>query len=544
MIKKINDQELNPIIKLEKATNELESLFKILPAKDLKELKSNEPGISSDWLKQMLDPQNPERENIHPSILSQFDRLGPYLFNKDGYSEESGAVIADILLALVTAYRELLTKQDKQTFAMPSHDIMLTLITLFAGKPARIPRTIIDKPAANRTPEEQQQVTDFINSIIQQETSTQYTDQGQEEKIEKFYALVSDNPKVKAIAEIEGTLWGEDKLFQQEALGVYIKRTFGPEGMRHLLAFLIGFDEAGRSGNFIWRVNEHLERMGKEPNKIKRAFKTEDRETAIAILKTLISLNVTAEVKQGRRGNIRTMKLFMPAGYDLETFDKNIINVGIDIQANNLWYRDAFLPPSGKAPQFTKLLKKIAQENHRNHPLTLSMAPLFAIMWRANGPEGWKISIENLMKWCDQEPRGKYGADNYKDLIAELDYMKHAGYLGDWVNKPNSQDRYKSILTLTPPDWFNTEMAALEAKKEVYLSLPPGGDKPLSPEEFNRIYKASGLSQSQFGNHVGVSGQAIGKVVRGARPSKQLSIKIRAAFPDLVIKNDNQCYPS
>ncbi len=411
---------------------------------------------------------------------------------------------------------------------------MLTLITLWAGKTTRIPRAIIDKPAANRTPEERQQVAAFIKSIIWQESSYSY-DQGHEEKTDTHYALISNNPKVRATAEIEGTLWGEDKLFQQEVLGAYITRTFGPEGMRHLLAFLIGLDEAGRSGDFIWRVNEHLERMGKKPDKHTRAFKPADRKTALNILKVLTSLIITAEVKQGKREKIQAMKLFNIEGYEVETFDQQVIKEGIAVHATNVWYKDAMAPPDGSTPQFTKLLKKIAQEDHRNHPLTLYMAPLFAIMWRMDGPGGRKISIENLMQWCKLEPRGKYGIEKYNDLLSELDYMKHADYLGSWTLEPKGPDKYKGILTLTPPEWFNNEMAAIEAKKEVYLSLPPGGDKPLSPEEFNQIFETSGLSQRQFANRVGVSQQAISKITKGlGKPSKQLSIKIRAAFPDLV----------
>ena len=57
-------------------------------------------------------------------------------------------------------------------------------------------------------------------------------------------------PEVEASARISRTLFSEGLNFREEALAVYIKRTFEAEGLRHLLGLLIGLEENFRQGQF------------------------------------------------------------------------------------------------------------------------------------------------------------------------------------------------------------------------------------------------------------------------------------------------------
>ncbi|KKK51571.1 hypothetical protein LCGC14_3113630 [marine sediment metagenome] len=99
---------------------------------------------------------------------------------------------------------------------------------------------------------------------------------GNEEKITKYTAVVCENPKIEAYAEIDQSLFRADPIYREGSLAHYIKRTFGAEGMRHLFALLIGLDENFRQGYFPWSVNEHLERMGykRKANRTVRAGST------------------------------------------------------------------------------------------------------------------------------------------------------------------------------------------------------------------------------------------------------------------------------
>ncbi len=441
----------------------------------------------------------------------------------------------EVLDKLIESYREILTREakGKKTFAMPSHDIMLSLICIFSGKPTHLPKSLLDKPAELRTPEEKQQAQEFINSIIQQDTHIDYGLDGKAIEETSYYSIITDNPKVKAWAGIDGNLFENDHTLRREAVAAAIKKIYGALGLRHLMALLIGLEEAQRTGSFMWRVNDHLKRLGKNPNKAKQSYETEDRKQAIEILEIFTSLFHTIETKEGRRGKIKGLKLFSKDGFDIDLFDQKIVNEGILIRATDEWYRNAIAPPDGRSPMFTQLLRNIATESHQNHPLTIFMAPLFAIMWRINATKSdyWELSIEGLMKWCDLDMDRRKKAASYNKLITELQYMTEHGYLGSFAIEQRDGGKYKDILKLNPPEFLHETNKAIAGKRAEFL--PEGPKKQLlTREEFTEIFKASGLNQKDFGNSLGVSQQTVSFILTGARkPSSKLSNKVREVYP-------------
>jgi len=449
------------------------------------------------------------------------------------YSVPENLETMKALSAIILAMPDLaIFRANQQTFALPSHDIMLSLICIFNGKPAKLPRWLLEKPAALRTPEEKQLAQEFVNSIIQQDTQVnKYGPDGKPIEETSYYSIVADNPKVKAWTGIEGTLFENDLINKGEALAAAIKRAYGPEGLRHLLAFLIGLEEAGRSGTLFWKATEHLERMGKTKNKDKRAYETEDRQRALEILKILTSLVLNSENKTGKRERIQAMRLFNIDGFEVEKFDQEVINETIVLRATDIWYRNAIAPPDGRAPMFTHLLRQTAQENHQNHPLTIFMAPLFAIMWRINtDKDGWKLSVENLMKWCNLDMDRRKKAASYNKLMGELEYMTEHGYLGSYTIDQKDGGKYQDILTINPPDWLKETNKAIADKRDLYLPEGPK-EQPLTQEEFTQIFKASGLNQKDFGNSLGVNQQAISKILTGKmKPSIKISNIARAKY--------------
>lgn len=485
-----------------------------------------------------------EAKDLYPDLTGLLDKLelvrakmkpgeDPDETAAPPYALENIYEYLEVLDKLIESYREILTREakGKKTFAMPSHDIMLSLICIFNGKPAKLPRWLLDKPAELRSPEEKQLAQEFVNSIIQQDTQVSYGPDGKPIEETSYYSIVADNPKVKAWTGIEGTLFENDLINKGEALAAAIKRAYGPEGLRHLLAFLIGLEEAGRSGTLFWKATEHLERMGKTKNKDKRAYETEDRQRALEILKILTSLVLNSENKTGKRERIQAMRLFNIDGFEVEKFDQEVINETIVLRATDIWYRNAIAPPDGRAPMFTHLLRQTAQENHQNHPLTIFMAPLFAIMWRINtDKDGWKLSVENLMKWCNLDMDRRKKAASYNKLMGELEYMTEHGYLGSYTIDQKDGGKYQDILTLNPPDWLKETNKAIADKRDLYL--PEGStEQPLTQEEFTQIFKASGLNQKDFGNSLGVNQQAISKILTGKmKPSIKISNIARAKY--------------
>jgi hypothetical protein len=419
---------------------------------------------------------------------------------------------------------------NKETFALPSHALMFTLLAMFAGKPDMIPRRLLSKPHSEWTAPEQKEAEEFLSTILKVEKNTSYLN-GKESVEEKFIAVVSDNPKVEAEAEIDMSLFKSDIHFREMSLALYIKRTFGAEGLRHLLGFLIGLEENFRKGHFIWSVNEHLERLGhkKKPN---RTFDFELKKTASEIIRVFQSLFITARKKEGKKEVIQGERLFSIDGFRQEIFDKVVIDEKIKLRATDFWYKHAFEPKDGQTAKYTKLLKKIAQENHRKHPLTIYLTPLLAIFWRMNPQQ--KISILSLMEWCDLDSSGRYKMRDIRSLESELNYMKKSGYLGDWSHSgekhlpSESTDPFNCSLTLTPPDWLDEELKLVHANKEI-PALENKESKPATIEELKEIFKVSKLTVRQFGNELGITGPMVSLLLNQKRQiTKEVSEKLRS----------------
>lgn len=450
--------------------------------------------------------------------------------------ESRMAVLGSYLKELVRITDEE-QNNARRTFAMPSNFLMFTLLAMFAGKTEKIPRKLLIKPPHQRTEREQKEADELIRSILRTERDIDYTPEGKEVIREREVAIVSDNPRVEAEAEIDPSLFpnylNDPSWFavREGRLAYRLRTTFGPEGLRHLLGYLIALEESGRSGTFEWEINEHLKRLGYK--KDKGAYRTRDKKTASEILQTLTSLSITATEKKGKKESVSWNKLFLVAGGTREINNKRIIRETVTIQAAHKWYESAIHGTDDQGPQYTKLLKRIATTNHRNNPLTLYLGPLFAIWWRMKPKQ--ELTIKRILEWCDLGKNSKRLREEIRDLEGELNYMKSHGYLGEWSTKggqlPSEHpEPLKCVLTFSPPEWFQEDIKAIEEKREAYL-FAPGKELPLTRKEFTNVFEASKLSQRAFGNNLGVSHQMIGAVLRGEKQiSPKLSKKVREMF--------------
>lgn len=431
---------------------------------------------------------------------------------------------------LSTAIQKIIDQSsNRETFAIPSHAVMFTLLAMFAGKPEKIPRKLLAKSHTEWSEEEKKEAEEFLNSIIKKESVTSYR-AGKEEVEENYIAIISDNSKIEAQADISMTFFKEDLRFREESLAIYIKRTFGPEGLRHLLGLLIGLEENFRKGHFEWSINEHLERLGYR-RKSHGSYDTELKKTTSEILKVFTSLFITAKKKEGKKEIIQGERLFSIDGFRKETFDKVIIDEKIKLRATDFWFKNAFEPKDGQSGKYTKLLKKIVQENHREHPLTIYLAPLLAIFWRMN-PEQ-KISVKGLMEWCDLD-NGKYRIRDLKTLEAELNYMKKQGYLGNWKSTGDNlclsscTNPFNLLLTLTPPEWLDQELSQIQSNRELPKLNNKESSKPesrnrklITSEELNEIFERSRLTVREFGNEIGLTHTMVHFLLKGKRSISQ-----------------------
>jgi len=407
--------------------------------------------------------------------------------------------------------------KNPKTFSIPSHSIMFSLLAMFAGKPDQIPRKLLEKSHSERTKEENEEAEKYLNNIFETEKFHDFSE-GKETIQEKRIALICDNSKVEGRAEISMSLFRHDLSFREERLAIYIKKAFGAEGIRHLLGLIIGLEENFRQGHFEWSVNEHLDRLGYR-RKTNGSFDQEVKRTASEIIKIFTGLCITSIRKDNKNESIKAKFLFMVEGFEIQAFEKEIIDEKITLVATDFWYKNAFSPRDGQVPQYTKLLKEIVKENHREHPLTLYLAPLFSIFWRMN-PER-KLKVKNLMDWCGLNEKDSNRSYHLKDLESTLEYMKAKKYLGDWTNNGEKKfpsqckDSYECVLTFTPPDWLKQEFLSIENKRE--MPALPEKQKPFTKLEFLELFNKSGLTRKQFGNSIGVTPQLVTAIMNGKR---------------------------
>lgn len=411
---------------------------------------------------------------------------------------------------------------DQETFGLPSLPVMFTLLALFNGKPDRIPRPnfiAYPKDRERLTAQDKAEADKILKALMGQ-TVEKSDDLGNPFK--KQYYTVNDNVKLTATGNFDLGLFKDDLEEKERALSLYLKRAFGPEGLRHFLALIIGLDENFRRGYFEWNINDHIKRLGIQKKK-SRTYDKEARITATNIMKIFTNLFLTAQKKDGDREVLAGLRLFSIDGYNIETLKDEIVNEALLIRAADFWYKNAFTPEKG-GMQYTKLLKKIAKVNHREHPLVLKLAPWLAVFWRMDPGNKRKLSIISLMDWCDLDYTSYKRTDNLKALESQLDFMIKHGYLGDWENTGENkypsqcQAPFECNLTFYAPEWFKSEMKSLRGRRTAFL--PPAGSpqaRAITPETIQALKKEFGISNKTLANHLGVTAQYIGFILTGKR---------------------------
>jgi len=346
-------------------------------------------------------------------------------------------------------------------------------------------------------------------------------------------ALVSNSPAVEALAKIPSDLFGSDPLIREQRLGIYLKRTFGAEGLRHLYGFLIALEEHGRRGYFKFNVNDHLKRLGYK-KKSSGGYRTQLKKTTDEIIKILSSFEIVAHLKKGNKQELKVRKLFSVDGADLKGTEDTLLEKTFIIRATDEWYKHALEPPDGKSPQYTKLLKKIARENHRNNRLTIYLAGLLAIFWRIEGKEK-KLKVKSLLDWCDLKTGAAYGRRDIKELETEFNYMKEKNYLGNWEHSGEKalpsqcKNPLEVVITFYPPEWLEREDRRILDARTVYSIEQK---TPLTRSELADLVNRSGYSQGQFAKHIGVSRQYLNYLLNGKKPiTPTISHTIRLTFP-------------
>lgn len=421
------------------------------------------------------------------------------------------------------------------TFAFPSQKIMLRLLALFSGKTGRSPEKYLTRDKELNSDDENQRVSDFINSVLQEAIVNETYGEDNELILEtEQTAIVSNNPYVDGTARIPGDLFSDDLIQREEKLALYIKKTFGAEGLRHFLGLVIGLDVHGRDGIYRFTINEHLERLGYQRSK-KGSFDPALKWKALRIIEVLSSLHMTISSKKGTREKMSCIRLFSLERYDIEReieFNEPI-HMNFILRASDNWYGQAFQKTDARSQQYTQLLKKIATENHREHPLAISLTPQLAIQWRMNKFQPLRLRESTIMDMCDLD-HTTANSKRMRDLRKvedEFDYMAEVGYLGSWQNSNQSLEGEKPfarVLELHAPDWLGKSM-----KQKVRPTTKTAST--MTVDGLKWLQQQAGLNQSELAEVLGVSRQHINNISNGrSRISKKFSEKITDHFGELL----------
>jgi hypothetical protein len=426
-----------------------------------------------------------------------------------------------------------------KTFALPTLPVMFALLPLFSGKPKKIPKglkQILEKPEAERTEEEQELVRENIENKLISSEHEEVTSRGTL-KSKSYTVFICDSPVVQATAKLAGNMNVEE-----ETLAAYVNRVFGAEGMRHLMALLVGLEENGRKGKFTLTINSHLERMGYKREK-SGSFNSRVKLIASDIIRILGGLSLNSVRPTNKNVRITSQRLFTLVKSDVKfDLNKEIIEGFFEIRAEDWWYNDAFSPIAGEPPKYCKLLSEIIQEDHSRHPIAISLLPIFGTFW-SSSPVA-EFIVTRLMDWCNLDySTPKFGGDKHRlerlrELEDELDYMKTRGYIGDW--KSNSEKRpseteepFECLVKIVAPHWFEEKLIEIDEKREpLPLSL---ADQPFSSDELSLLIDKTGLKVDEFAEKIGVSKRTVQYLRSGEKPvSKKLAIKIRECFGDIM----------
>lgn len=431
----------------------------------------------------------------------------------------------------------------KDSFSLPSHAGMFPILDLFSGRPQSIPRSVLMKPSSERTVEEENIASEFINSIAKSKTEG-YDPSGNE--LITNYVVICDTSNNYATSDISALIKPDSKDLDIEYNLFYIQRAFGPEGLRHFLTILSKFGEQGTQNDLIkWNLNDHLERMGYQ-RKSHGSFDKREKDIAVEILRIFTSLNVCIYRKNKKKEELNVRQLFTIVGFDVTKDLSTQVSKGeIVIRADESWYSKP-VEIIGEQPQFTNILRKILQVNHHHYPHAHFLSVLFALYWRID-LTGRKLKVSSLLNSCGISQKGVHAKLGLKNLEKELNYMKKEGYIGDWFNltTPNklpssTKEPYSQVLCFNPPMWFRKSLEEVQINKQKHLDKAkielPKEFKILSTDEFNEVFRQSKLSVSDFSDKIGVSRQTVSYLKSGSKPvSKDMSSKIWKVFPELFL---------
>ncbi len=343
--------------------------------------------------------------------------------------------------------------QDQQavrTFSYSSDSPMMPLLACFSPRTCRIEQPQIDHPLVRGNPR-----TGGHGSSVR---ATWRIDHSARSTFRTSVIVPVENAAA-TVAELTASL----------------KRAFGPEGLRHFCGALVALYDGYQTGHFVFDVNAHLDILGYARRSVNGAAYHHAGNVSAAreTLRILSCVVVEQEYRTASSQQKIRLRILAasddPQSYGASVLDwegreipearilRQPLDDGTILAANPAWHSG--VRPGGH--RFTHQIRKIAQENARQHGIALLLGLLFPVKFRMNRGGPVRVRAQNLMSWANLEP-GLSNRHRMRDLAksrAELDYMVSQGYLGGWQDtnegKANSLDR---VYEIGCPHWLSQEL--------------------------------------------------------------------------------------
>jgi DNA-binding transcriptional regulator YiaG len=298
-----------------------------------------------------------------------------------------------------------------------------------------------------------------------------------------------------------------------EAMQGAIRTLRGPKGVRHWLAFHVGFTVAGRrSGALRWTVEDHLDAL-QVPLRQRR--RSEIVEECVGMAELFLRLELLRRPTPHAKDFTRA-PIFHVRNWNGREAAGRLRLDGVDFGINP-WLYGGVRKESGELGEnFAWAPAELAGIDHVRHPYAVTLGPVLAIRWRIayaqDGRDFVKVSGENVLRaaGADKGYKARDPGRTWHAIARDLEELQRLGALGDfeWDGPPG----LRSNLTFHMPTLMRDRM--LHGVRPLELTSPV----PTTGAELKAWREDKGLSQVQLAALLGV---VVSTVSRGERRSTE-----------------------
>lgn len=301
-----------------------------------------------------------------------------------------------------------------------------------------------------------------------------------------------------------------------------IRTLRGPEGLRHWLAFQVGFTGRGRrSGVMRWTVEEHLDAL-----QVPRKHRPGKVDTALSMAELFLHLELVRRSSPRSRVVERGPVFHVRNWYGRENAGHLRLD-GVDFGINPWLYGGVRQDDGELGENFAWAPAELAAIDHVRHPYSVSLGPVLAIRMRIHyanhGEDTLRMSGESLLRAAGAA-KGYKARDpgrTWRAIHRDLDELVERGALGGYGWEEGGPS-LRAIIRLSMPTLMRDRM--LHEVRPLELGAPP----PSTGAELQAWRKARGLTQAALARLVGMTGQTVSNAER--RGEERLPPRLREAL--------------